>query len=279
MSYVHHPPPPRPPHKNYGTSNVCAWIDLETTQLDPKTGHILEIAVIITTGFEMKELKRMHIIVHQEPKVFDDMSDWCQDQHRKPRPDENGRSLIDLCHHSTVTLKKAEKLLGDFLDHFRQGKWIIMWGSSIRLDYDFLTHHMPSMKRRLHYRLGDVSSVMETCKRFYPGLRLPHADTSHCAMDDIESSLFLLRWLRKTCFLALPQFMFHEDETPAKTFRWGFDGVGGHRVPSSLDYIDYHVPGPPTEEEKISALRSELDTMAAACADAFKAILRNNKAK
>jgi len=42
-------------------------------------------------------------------------------------------------------MKKAESLLGEMLDYYRQDKWILMCGSSLRLDYMFLTHHMPSM--------------------------------------------------------------------------------------------------------------------------------------
>lgn len=260
-------------HKNYGTSSIYAWVDLETTQLDPRKGQILEIAVIMTTALELKELKRMHLVIHHEPKVFDEMSTWCQDQHRRRRVAENGKSLIDLCTHSTVTLAKAEKLLGDFIDHYRQGKWIIMCGSSIRLDYEYLTQQMPSMKRRFHYRLGDVSSIMEVSKRFYPGLRLPAVETAHCAMDDIVTSLNLLRWLKKTCF-ALPHYGIHEDTTPAKVFRWGFDCVGGHRAPSALDYLDTPSPVSLSSEEKVEVMQKEIETMAAACADAFKAILK-----
>lgn len=227
----------KPAMKNFGTSNVYAWIDLETTDLDHSKGEILEIALILTSANDLREIKRQHIIVHHGEEVFSKMSDWCQTQHRMPRADAGNLSLVDLCRTSTVTLKKAESLLGEMLDYYRQDKWILMCGSSLRLDYLFLTHHMPSMKQRFHYRQGDVSSLMEFCKRFYPGMTLPSVpkDTTHCAMHDIEASLNLLRWFRKYCMIFPPTLM---ATGVAKTYYWGFDEVGGPAAPSCLDYLD-----------------------------------------
>jgi len=61
--------------KNFGTSNVYAWIDLETTDLDHTKGHILEIALILTSANDLREIKRQHIIIHHGDEVFGDMSD------------------------------------------------------------------------------------------------------------------------------------------------------------------------------------------------------------
>ena len=223
--------------KNFGTSNVYAWIDLETTDLDHTKGHILEIALILTSANDLREIKRQHIIIHHGDEVFGDMSDWCQTQHRLPRSDTGNLSLVDLCKASTISMKKAESLLGEMLDYYRQDKWILMCGSSLRLDYMFLTHHMPSMCQRFHYRQGDVSSVMEFCKRFYPGMTLPclPKETTHCAMHDIEASLNLMRWFRQFCFLFPPSVM---PTGVAKTYYWGFDAVGGPAAPACLDYLD-----------------------------------------
>ena len=68
----------KPAMKNFGTSNVYAWIDLETTDLDHSKGEILEIALILTSANDLREIKRQHIIVHHGEEVFSKMSDWCQ---------------------------------------------------------------------------------------------------------------------------------------------------------------------------------------------------------
>jgi len=261
---------------NHGTANVYAWIDLETTDLDHTKGEILEIALILTSANDLREIKRQHIIIHHPPRVFDKMSDWCQKQHRKPRPDTGNFSLVDLCRTSTITMSKAEKLMGDILDYYRQGKWVLMCGSSLRLDFMFLMHHMPTMKRRFHYRQGDVSSVMEFCKRFYPGMTLPSTqrETTHCAMQDIEASLNLMRWFRQACFVMPPTAM---ATGIAKTFYWGFDGVGGASAPTSLDYLDDPKrmwEGEPKDADRLRALEAELETTAKAFADLVNHIIK-----
>lgn len=207
---------------NYGTSEYYAWIDLETTDLDHTVGTILEIALIITTAADLRECERHHIIISHPKSVFDEMSEWCQDYHRRPRLSTNGLSLIDMCRKSTVDMAGAERILGDVIDRFRRGKWILLAGSSVRLDYMFLMHHMPSMNHRFHYRQCDVSSVMEFVKGFYPHIKLPpkKSISTHCAMDDIEMSLNLMRWMRCTCFLCPPTYMLSDI---AKTYVYGFE--------------------------------------------------------
>lgn len=130
-----------------------------------------------------------------------------------------------------------------------------MCGSSLRLDYLFLTHHMPSMRHRFHYRQGDVSSVMEFCKRFYPGMSLPTVkqETTHCAMHDVEASLNLMRWFRQYCFLFPPSSM---PSSISKTYYWGFDAIGGPPVPSSLDHLEV----PKREWSSRSHLHSKYDS-------------------
>lgn len=219
--------------QNYGTSEYYAWIDLETTDLDHTKGTILEIALIITTALDLRECERHHIIVSHPESVFDQMSEWCQTYHRRPRQKANGLSLIDMCRKSTIDISKAECILGSVLDRFRGGKWILLAGSSIRLDYMFLMHHMPTMKDKFHYRQCDVSSVMEFGKRFYPHIKLPPNQhmTTHCAMDDIEMSLNLMRWIRCTYFVYPPKYMLSDI---AKTHMYGFNtyrNVATHTVP------------------------------------------------
>lgn len=213
---------------NLGTSSLYAWVDLETSGLDVYTNDILEVAVIITDSFHFNEIERLHIIVHQKEEVFTHMNSWCQKMHRKPRRTEKNKSLVDLCRASTVSLAQAERLLAEFLDKYRENRWVVACGSSVQKDVEFLKVHMPSMKGRLHYRTIDVSSILEVTKRMYPGLtkHLPPSGVDHTAMADIESSFKLFRWLTKNVFV--PQhYSPMKPHTVASTIRWGFDAVGG----------------------------------------------------
>jgi len=213
---------------NLGTSSLYAWIDLETSGLDVYTNDILEIAVIITDSFLFNELERLHIIVNQKEEVFTHMNSWCQKMHRKPRRSEKGKSLVDLSRASSVSLAQAERLLAEFIDRYRENRWMVACGSSVQKDLDFIKVHMPSMKGRLHYRTIDVSSILEVTKRMYPGLtkHLPPSGVDHTAMADIESSFRLFLWLTKNVFV--PQhYSSAQRGSAAPTTRWGFDAVGG----------------------------------------------------
>ncbi len=268
---------------NHGTSNVYAWIDTETTGLNPEEDHLLEIAIIMTTSTDLREIRRMHLIVHQPPHILDNMNSWCQNMHRRPRPDCNGNSLADLCTQSTVTLTKAEKLIADFLDAHRgcateTPKWLIMCGSTIDFDKKFLLKHMPSLKSRFHYRVADVSSLMEFSKRFFPGLRLPANSTSHCAMDDIYDSLNLLRFLRKTVIVSNAHHIEMPDYISSTTF-WGFDAIGAPCAPHSLGYLDTHTPEIECDKDKIKRLQKEVDTLSDACSQLMRTILNKNQTK
>ena len=210
-----------------GTSHLYAWIDLETSGIDVSTNDIVEIAVIITDSFHFNELERLHIIVHQSEEVFTHMNSWCQKNHHRPRRTEMGKSLVELSRKSSVSLAQAERLLAEFIDKYRENKWMLVCGSSVQKDVEFLKVHMPSMKGRLHYRTIDVSSFLEFSKRMYPGLtkHLPSSSVDHTAMTDIESSLLLFVWLTKN--VMIPQ---HCPSTSycerSHTSRWGFDAVG-----------------------------------------------------
>lgn len=256
---------------NRGTSNVYAWIDCETTGLDPDKDHLMEIAVIMTTSTDLREIRRLHIIVNQDAEVLDDMNSWCQNMHRKPRPSDGGKSLVDLCISSSVSLAKAEKLLCDFLDAHRgcvvdNPKWLIMCGSSVDFDKKFLIKHMPSLKSRFHYRVIDVSSLMEVSKRFLLGLRLPTVKTSHCAMDDIRDSLNLLRFLRQAVIVNPSGFPLDMPDYEAAVTKWGFDSLGGLPAPSNLSYLDDQVSEKETPEQKIQRLEKQVESLGSAVA-------------
>lgn len=256
---------------NRGTSNVYAWIDCETTGLDPDKDALMEVAVIMTTSTDLREIRRLHLIIHQDADVLDDMNSWCQSMHRKPRPTDGGKSLVDLCLGSSVSVAKGEKILCDFLDAHRgcmvdNPKWLIMCGSSVDFDKKFLLKHMPSLKSRFHYRVIDVSSLMEVSKRFLVGLRLPAVKTSHCAMDDIRDSLNLLRFLRKTVIVNPSGHPLDMPDYEAAVTKWGFDVIGGLPAPSYLDYLDNQVKDQETQQEKIKRLEKQVESLGSAVA-------------
>lgn len=61
---------------------------------------------------------------------------------------------------------------------------------------------MPDFMGRLHYRIVDVSSVKELCRRWYPKEYgdLPQKNLAHRALQDIKDSIDELKFYRKTIF-------------------------------------------------------------------------------
>jgi len=64
----------------------------------------------------------------------------------------------------------------------------------------FLVEHIPELVNWLHYRIVDVSSIKELCKRWRPDLRVPKGESSHRALDDIRESIKELQWYREHFF-------------------------------------------------------------------------------
>ena len=58
----------------------------------------------------------------------------------------------------------------------------------------------------MHYRMIDVSSIKELCRRWYPRVyyNAPDKRRGHRALADIRESIRELRYYRQTVFVAAP---------------------------------------------------------------------------
>ena len=119
-----------------------------------------------------------------------------------PRPAAaDGRpepSLVDECRSDarSMPLADAEAHIVRILDAHRHGRRLTLAGSSVYIDKMFLRRWMPRVDERLHYRVIDVSSLMEVVRRFRPHLvrAQPANRVTHRALGDIFSSISLLRF-------------------------------------------------------------------------------------
>lgn len=75
-------------------------------------------------------------------------------------------------------------------------------GNSVHNDYAFLRRHMPRLFDALSFRLIDVSTLNELCRRWMPAKLndMPEKSRQHRAMDDIWESIAELRCYRKHMF-------------------------------------------------------------------------------
>lgn len=201
---------------------MLAWIDLETTGLDPKADSVLEVACIITTD-DLSEVARFsrvtgEAIRHDLAKVHPVVIDM----HSK-----NGLWVESM-------MAGIERRAGDGrLPEFRSGGWEIdrvdwalskfirdtcfppqkfdgsppdkyyppqLAGSTISFDREFLRHHLPKTLAELHYRNLDTSTLNEMARRYWPavysGRPAAGKDGAHRAVDDILVSIETARYYR-----------------------------------------------------------------------------------
>uniref|UniRef100_A0A182NY97 Probable oligoribonuclease n=1 Tax=Anopheles dirus TaxID=7168 RepID=A0A182NY97_9DIPT len=176
-------------------STNLVWIDMEMTGLDVDKDRILEIACIITDGELDIIAKGPNLIIHESESVLEGMDDWCKEHHTKS-------GLIEAVRKSTYSLEQAETEVLEFVKQHCPERSCPMSGNSIYMDRLFVIKHMPSLNSYLHYRVVDVSTVKELCKRWNEDVykRSPPKLLAHRALDDIEESIKEMKYYKAMLF-------------------------------------------------------------------------------
>ena len=175
--------------------DMLVWVDLEMTGLNIDTDHIIEMACIITD----KNLNVLaigpEIVIHQSESVMKDMDVWCTEQHGKS-------GLTKQVIESDISLQQAESIMLAFVEKNTRKGHCPLAGNSVHADKKFLDKHMPSFINHLHYRIVDVSSIKELCRRWYPCeyARSPSKKGNHRALDDIQESINELKFYKEEIF-------------------------------------------------------------------------------
>ncbi|CAL4074842.1 unnamed protein product [Meganyctiphanes norvegica] len=171
------------------------WVDLEMTGLDLSKEEIMEAAVLITDSELNKVADGPNLILKIEDSVLDNMGDWCKKHH-------GDSGLTASCRNSNISLAAAEEQILKFLqEHTEKGKAPLA-GNSVHADKKFLDKYMPKVMEHLHYRIVDVSTVKELCRRWYPDefSKAPKKQLTHRALDDIKESIEEMKYYRSAIF-------------------------------------------------------------------------------
>ncbi len=176
------------------------WIDCEMTGLDLGSDRLIEIAVLVTDG-ELNLLgDGLDVVIHADDAALDGMVDVVAKMHHKSGLTEEVRA-------STVDVPTAEAMVLDYIrGHVKQPKTAPLAGNSIGTDRGFIARDMSALDDFLHYRMIDVSSIKELCRRWYPRIYFgqPEKGLAHRALADIHESIRELRYYRGTAFVAPP---------------------------------------------------------------------------
>jgi oligoribonuclease len=176
------------------------WIDCEMTGLDLRNDALIEIAVLVTDG-ELAVLgDGVDIVIHADDAALAAMPDVVRDMHARS-------GLTEEVRQSVVTVAEAEeRVLAYIREHVPEARTAPLAGNSIATDRGFLARDMPELDAHLHYRMVDVSSVKELCRRWFPRVfyAKPEKGMAHRALADIYESIRELDYYRRTLFVPLP---------------------------------------------------------------------------
>jgi oligoribonuclease len=170
------------------------------TGLDLRSDRLIEIAALVTDA-ELNVLgEGIDLVIHTDDEALDSMIEVVARMHSRSGLTEEVRA-------STIDVAAAQEMVLDYIrSHVPSPKTAPLCGNSIATDRGFLARDMPELDEFLHYRMIDVSSIKELCRRWYPRIYYgqPDKGLAHRALADIQESIRELRYYRRTAFVPLP---------------------------------------------------------------------------
>lgn len=169
-----------------------AWIDVETTGLDPQADALLEVALVVTdTDFRVVSDPESWVVdvgaagpycLEMPPLVFD--------MHQ-------ASGLLDVPYGQTTPVAEIDAHLAACLKGWRkrgrQKPWLA--GNSITLDRGFLQRFLPRTFANLHYRSLDMTSVVGFAEAI--GAAIPAREArGHRALADVLHAIGEARMMR-----------------------------------------------------------------------------------
>jgi oligoribonuclease len=181
-------------------ADLLVWIDCEMTGLDLRKDALIEVAALVTDPDLNVLGDGVDLVIHADEEALAGMPEVVRAMHEKS-------GLTEAVRRSTVTLTDAEDQLLEYISsHVTDPRSAPLCGNSIATDRGFLARDMPRLDSHLHYRMIDVSSIKELCRRWYPRAYFgqPAKGLAHRALADIRESIRELEYYRRTIFVPMP---------------------------------------------------------------------------
>ncbi|MET8909064.1 oligoribonuclease [Micromonospora sp. NPDC004551] len=181
-------------------ADLLVWIDCEMTGLDLGRDKLIEVAALVTDPDLNVLGEGVDVVIHADEAALEAMPEIVRTMHAKS-------GLTEEVRRSTVTLAEAEDMVLDYVaSHVKDPRTAPLCGNSIATDRGFIARDMTRLDAHLHYRMIDVSSIKELCRRWYPRVYFgqPQKGLAHRALADIRESIRELEYYRRTVFVPLP---------------------------------------------------------------------------
>ncbi|MEU4676153.1 oligoribonuclease [Micromonospora azadirachtae] len=181
-------------------ADLLVWIDCEMTGLDLRSDKLIEVAALVTDRDLNVLGDGVDVVIHADDAALDAMPEIVRTMHAKS-------GLTEEVRRSTVTMAEAEDMVLDYVTTYvKDPRTAPLCGNSIATDRGFIARDMTRLDNHLHYRMIDVSSIKELCRRWYPRVYFgqPAKGLEHRALADIRESIRELEYYRRTIFVPLP---------------------------------------------------------------------------
>lgn len=181
-------------------NDLLVWIDCEMTGLDLTCDALVEVAVLVTDSDLRLLDDGFATLIAPPPGALEHLQPVVREMH-------TASGLLAALESTTTTLGEAtEQVLAYVRSHVPERRKSPLCGNSIGTDRAFLARDMPELDDHLHYRVVDVSSIKELCRRWYPKAyyAAPQKTGGHRALADIVDSVAELAYYRSTLFVPPP---------------------------------------------------------------------------
>jgi oligoribonuclease len=170
------------------------------TGLDLGKDALIEVAAVVTDPDLNVLGDGVDVVIHADEASLAGMPEVVREMHQKS-------GLTEQVRRSTVSLPEAEDLIMEYVTTYvPDPRSAPLCGNSIATDRGFLARDMPRFDAHLHYRMVDVSSIKELCRRWYPRVYFaqPVKGLAHRALADVLESIRELEYYRRAVFVPLP---------------------------------------------------------------------------
>lgn len=170
------------------------------TGLRLDSDKLIEVAALVTDSDLNILGDGVDIVIHADDAALAAMPPVVTQMHARSGLTEEVRA-------SAVTMAEAEQQILDYIKQYIPAPGTApLAGNSIATDRGFIASDMPTLDSHLHYRMIDVSSIKELCRRWYPRIYFgqPEKGLAHRALADIKESIRELEYYRRTAFVAAP---------------------------------------------------------------------------